>query len=300
MKYRLMMGSFRRARPRIMSSPALADLARFHASSPAAQISNSSVWSSVHSAVAKIFQGGALQVNELYTLNESIRFLLRTEMGSFICEYFQNQVLSQGLYLLLDQVLSQSEEKQPTVLAEVWDQFFTETLPTLQAIFYPVQGLQLSIRHICLLSFRDLIVLKLPLEDFLTTTASVPSSVTQMLLVLQGVHDSTGPGPQYRQLERLVEMIVSPYLSNTDDRSQQTSDSHQLRRDQPEISVTPPRGIGPTKYLAPLVEHESGAYLNKCAGARRHTVANAGSDVYRLSMKLQAGTSKVSSRGFSN
>jgi hypothetical protein len=24
-------------------------------------------------------------------------------------------------------------------LAEVWDHFFTETLPTLQAIFYPVQ-----------------------------------------------------------------------------------------------------------------------------------------------------------------
>lgn len=25
------------------------------------------------------------------------------------------------------------------VLADVWDHFFTETLPTLQAIFYPVQ-----------------------------------------------------------------------------------------------------------------------------------------------------------------
>lgn len=39
-----MMGSFRRPRPRFMSSPVLSDLARFHASSPALQISNTSVW----------------------------------------------------------------------------------------------------------------------------------------------------------------------------------------------------------------------------------------------------------------
>lgn len=39
-----MMGSFRRPRPRFMSSPVLSDLARFHASSPALQISNTRVW----------------------------------------------------------------------------------------------------------------------------------------------------------------------------------------------------------------------------------------------------------------
>ncbi|TKS72907.1 Glutaminase liver isoform, mitochondrial [Collichthys lucidus] len=84
-----MMGSFRRPRPRFMSSPVLSDLARFHASSPALQLSNTSVWNSVQSAVIKVFQGGALQSNELYTLNESIRWLLKTEMGSFITDYFQ-------------------------------------------------------------------------------------------------------------------------------------------------------------------------------------------------------------------
>ncbi|KAK7814976.1 hypothetical protein U0070_024319 [Myodes glareolus] len=46
------------------------------------------------------------------------------------------------------------------VLAEVWDHFFTETLPTLQAIFYPVQGQELTIRQISLLGFRDLVLLK--------------------------------------------------------------------------------------------------------------------------------------------
>lgn len=30
-------------------------------------------------------------------------------------------------------------EDRIDVLSEVWDHYFTETLPTLQAIFYPVQ-----------------------------------------------------------------------------------------------------------------------------------------------------------------
>ncbi|XP_034541392.1 uncharacterized protein LOC117814274 [Notolabrus celidotus] len=107
-----MMGSFRRPRPRFMSSPVLSDLARFHASSPALQLSNTSVWNSVQSAVIKVFQGGALQTNELFTLNESIRWLLKTEMGSFITDYFQNQLLTRGLSEVLDQILVHSGESR--------------------------------------------------------------------------------------------------------------------------------------------------------------------------------------------
>ncbi|KAL7403283.1 hypothetical protein ABVT39_027290 [Epinephelus coioides] len=180
-----MMGSFRRPRPRFMSSPVLSDLARFHASSPALQISNTSVWNSVQSAVIKVFQGGALQTNELFTLNESIRWLLKTEMGSFITDYFQNQLLTRGLSEVLEQVLLHSGDKQLVVLADMWDRFFTEILPTLQAIFYPVQGQELTVRQMALLAFRDLVLLKLHLEETLGTAASVPPPVTQMLLVLQ-------------------------------------------------------------------------------------------------------------------
>ncbi|KAM3608786.1 uncharacterized protein V6R79_004742 [Siganus canaliculatus] len=209
-----MMGSFRRPRPRFMSSPVLSDLARFHASSPALQVSNASVWNSVQSAVIKVFQGGALQQNELFTLNESIRWLLKTEMGSFITDYFQNQLLTRGLSELLDQVLAHSGDEQLVVLADVWDRFFTEILPTLQAIFYPVQGQELTVRQMALLGFRDLVPLKLHLEDALGSAASVPPAVTQMLLVLQGIHESGGPSLEYHQLERLVQIAVSPYLSN--------------------------------------------------------------------------------------
>ncbi|KAK1887192.1 Proline-rich protein 5-like [Dissostichus eleginoides] len=82
-----MMGSFRRPRPRFMSSPVLSDLARFHASSPS--LSNTSVWN---------------------------RWLLKTEVGSFITDYFQNQLLTRGLSEVLDQVQLHSGDEQLVVL----------------------------------------------------------------------------------------------------------------------------------------------------------------------------------------
>ncbi|XP_071317121.1 proline-rich protein 5-like isoform X2 [Trachinotus anak] len=300
-----MMGSFRRPRPRFMSSPVLSDLARFHASSPALQISNTSVWNSVQSAVIKVFQGGALQTNELYTLNESIRWLLKTEMGSFITDYFQNQLLTRGLSEVLDQILLHSGDDQLVVLADMWDRFFTETLPTLQAIFYPVQGQELTVRQMALLAFRDLVLLKLHLEETLGAAASVPPPVTQMLLVLQGIHESGGPSLEYYQLERLVEIVVSPYLSNVlhkrnqlllESRHLRSSGSGSLLGDQPEITITQHHSSSDSSSLAPLVEQEGEAYLEKVGGVRRHTVANAHSDVRLLSAsgRMHAGTEKDS------
>uniref|UniRef100_A0A665VQX1 Si:ch211-147k10.5 n=1 Tax=Echeneis naucrates TaxID=173247 RepID=A0A665VQX1_ECHNA len=269
-----MMGSFRRPRPRFMSSPVLSDLARFHASSPALQISNASVWNSVQSAVMKVFQGGTLQTNELFTLNESIRWLLKTEMGSFITDYFQL-----------------------VILADMWDRFFTETLPTLQAIFYPVQGQELTVRQMALLAFRDLVLLKLHLEETLGAAASVPSSVTQMLLVLQGIHETGVPSLEYYQLERLVETRVSPFLSPLIE-SRPLRSSGLLLGDQPEITITHHNSSSDSSSLAPVVEQEGEAYLEKVGGVRRHTVANAHSDVRLLSAsgRMHAGAEKDSGR----
>ncbi|XP_072291225.1 proline-rich protein 5-like [Eucyclogobius newberryi] len=277
-----MMGSFRRPRPRFMSSPVLSDLARFHASSTALQLSNTSVWNSVQSAVMKVFQGGALQPNELYALNESIRWLLKTEMGSFITDFFQNQLLTRGLSEILDQILLLSGEEQLAALADAWERFFTETLPTLQAIFYPVQGQELSVRQMALLAFRDLVLLKLHLEDTLGSAASVPPIVTQMLLVLQGIHESGGPSQEYVRLERLVGLVVSPYLGNiTEETHRLLSESRHLRPpappshpSRPEITVTQHLAASSDSCsLAPLVEQDGEAYLEKAGNLRRHTVA---------------------------
>ncbi|KAG8546862.1 hypothetical protein GDO81_029682 [Engystomops pustulosus] len=68
------MGSFRRPRPRFMSSPALSDLPRFYAGRQSVQLNSSAMWNSVQNAVINVFKGGGLQANELYSLNENIRY----------------------------------------------------------------------------------------------------------------------------------------------------------------------------------------------------------------------------------
>ncbi|KAM4619470.1 proline-rich protein 5-like [Polymixia lowei] len=308
-----MMGSFRRPRPRFMSSPVLSDLARFQArfqaGSPAVlQLSNGSVWNSVQSAVMKVFQGGGLQANELYTLNESIRWLLKTELGSFITDYFQNQLLSKGLGRVLERIHLYDGDSQLLILSEMWVRFFTETLPTLQAIFYPVQGQEMTVRQIALLAFRDLVLLKLPLQDTLATAVTVPPPVTQMLLVLQGIHEPSGPSLEYFQLERLVELVISPYLSNVLQTSNQhlPESRHLLssgallgNQSQPEITVTQHHHSCDSSSLEPLVEQEGEAYLEKLGGVRRHTVANAHSDIHLLSAsgRMHAGIEEEGGAG---
>ncbi|XP_077567135.1 proline-rich protein 5-like isoform X8 [Stigmatopora nigra] len=273
------MGSFRRPRPRFMSSPVLSDLSRFHAGvgvGAALQVCHGALWNSVQSAVMKVFRGGALRPNELYALNENVRRLLKSEMGAFLSDYFQNRLLAAGLAELLERVYLAGEEERLEAVSRVWRRFFTETLPTLQAIFYPVQGREPSVRQMALLSFRDAVVLQLPLEDSLANGGAngggAPPDLTHMLLVLQGVRER-GPSSdqRYRRLERLAAAVVSPYLADVD--------SGQL----PPSECTGVGGSGSqpdvVSSLTPLLEHEGEAYLEKVGAARRHTVANAHPDV---------------------
>ncbi|XP_045871319.1 proline-rich protein 5-like isoform X2 [Meles meles] len=289
------MGSFRRPRPRFMSSPVLSDLPRFQAARQALQLSSNSAWNSVQTAVINVFKGGGLQSNELYALNENIRRLLKSELGSFITDYFQNQLLAKGLLFVEEKIKLCEGENRIEVLAEVWDHFFTETLPTLQAIFYPVQGQELTIRQISLLGFRDLVLLKVKLGDVLLLARSPPPpSIVQMLLILQSVHEPTGPSEGYLQLEELVKQVVSPFLGISEDRGVSGPTYMAARRhSRVRSKVTVLSYACPTPALSrplnetaltPLTEQEGEAYLEKCGSVRRHTVANAHSDIQLLAM----------------
>ncbi|GCC20834.1 hypothetical protein chiPu_0019402 [Chiloscyllium punctatum] len=134
-------------------------------------------------------------------------------------------------------------------LTNSWDNFFTEILPMLQAIFYPVQG----------------------------------------------AHEPKGPSEEYIQLERLVQLVVSPYLGTYG----------LLSRDRKAVNtvhILDQRFAGPRSklvdfmtdkcemnasnetVLTPLIEQEGEAYLEKCGNVRRHTVANAPSELQLLAM----------------
>uniref|UniRef100_A0A671R023 Si:ch211-147k10.5 n=2 Tax=Sinocyclocheilus anshuiensis TaxID=1608454 RepID=A0A671R023_9TELE len=185
----------------------------------------------------------------------------------------------------------------------MWVRFFTDILPTLQAIFYPVQGQELTVRQMTLLGFRNMVLLKLPVENMFQGS-SYPPPITQMLLILQGIHEPNGPTQEYFLLERLVDMVISPYLSNylnmnpSDSSSEDRLEGLRLvnapHLSQPEIMVT---HFAHESFLAPLIEHEGEAYLERTGGVRRHTVANVHSDIQLLSMKNRTCSKKVEVSG---
>lgn len=243
---------------------------------PQAQ-SNSSVsdMNSIYSAVIKVFRGKGLQMNELYFLNESIRWLLKTEMGSLIEEYFQNQLLIEGLRSILEEV-----------------QLYEEILPTLQAIFYPLQGHEFTVRQMALLAFRDLVLMRLPMEELLpTNTSLLPTPITQMLLVLQGVHEPRGPSMEYFRLEKMLEMVVSPYLWNCKHKSYEEEIRESKHLIQPEIRIT--QHISEVSLLTPLLEQEGEGHVERGSSLRRHSVSDGRSFINN--MQLLAVTSRTHS-----
>lgn len=206
-------------RLKLMSSPSLSELGKSEKSSPEdrgekqKRAGANATWNSIHNAVIAVFQKKGLADNELYALNEGVRHLLKTELGSFFTEYLQNQLLTKGMVILRDKIRFYEGQKLLDSLAETWDFFFCDVLSMLQAIFHPVQGKEPSVRQLALLHFRNTIVLSVKLEDALSRPrARVPPSVTQMLLILQGVHESCGVNEEYLRLESLVQKVVSPYL----------------------------------------------------------------------------------------
>lgn len=207
---------FRRTlyRLKLVSSPNLSQLGKSEKASLEERGSGpNATWNSIHNAVIAVFQKKGLADNELYTLNEGVRQLLKTELGSFFTEYLQNQLLTKGMVILRDKIRFYEGQKLLDSLAETWDFFFCDVLTMLQAIFHPVQGKEPSVRQLALLHFRNTITLNMKLDEALSRPrARVPPSIVQMLLVLQGVHESKGVSEEYLKLESLLQKVVSPYL----------------------------------------------------------------------------------------
>ncbi|XP_067284129.1 proline-rich protein 5 isoform X2 [Pseudorasbora parva] len=271
-----------------MSSPSLSDLGRSERSAlddrnnQQQRAGNNTTWISIHNAVISVFQRRDLGENELYVLNEGVRQLLKTELGSFFTEYLQNQLLTKGMVILRDKIRFYEGQKLLDSLAETWDFFFCDVLSTLLAIFYPVQGKEPSVRQLALLHFRNIITLNTKLDEALSRPrARIPASVIQMLLILQGVHEGKGVSSEYLKLESLVQKVVSPYLGthglfSSDGSITQSScvlEKRLLRR-WPRCSESPAKNlvVRSKSYnipmLTPVAEYEP----ESGAGIRRHSV----------------------------
>uniref|UniRef100_UPI0037E78D09 proline-rich protein 5-like n=1 Tax=Semicossyphus pulcher TaxID=241346 RepID=UPI0037E78D09 len=248
-------------------------------------------WNSIHNAVISVFQKKDLGENELYTLNEGVRQLLKTELGSFFTEYLQNQLLTKGMVILRDKIRFYEGQKLLDSLADTWDFFFCDVLSMLQAIFYPVQGKEPSVRQLALLHFRNIITLNLKLDEALSRPrARVPPSIIQMLLILQGVHESKGVTDDYLRLESLIQKVVSPYLGTHGLYSRDGSSNlhcssclleKRLQRTWPSKPGNSPVAKNPVvrsksynvPLLTPVVEYDADPSTGGGAGIRRHSVS---------------------------
>ncbi|XP_061523712.1 proline-rich protein 5-like isoform X1 [Phycodurus eques] len=245
-------------------------------------------WNSIHNAVISVFQRKDLGENELFTLNEGVRHLLKTELGSFFTEYLQKQLLTKGMVILRDKIRFYEGQKLLDSLADTWDFFFCDVLSMVQAIFCPVQGKEPSVRQLALLHFRNIITLNLKLEEALSRPrARVPPSIIQMLLILQGVHESKGVTDDYLRLECLIQKVVSPYLGTHGLYSQDgSSNQHcsscllEKRPGCPKWSNAPAVKnpvVRSKSYnvpvLSPVVEYDVDSFVGGGVGIRRHSVS---------------------------
>ncbi|XP_003200690.2 proline-rich protein 5 isoform X2 [Danio rerio] len=276
-----------------MSSPSLNDSGRSERSAlddrnnqQQQRAGTNATWNSIHNAVISVFQRRDLAQNELYVLNEGVRQLLKTELGSFFTEYLQNQLLTKGMVILRDKIRFYEGQKLLDSLAETWDFFFCDVLSTLQAIFYPVQGKEPSVRQLALLHFRNIITLNMKLEEALSRPrARIPPSITQMLLVLQGVHECKGVSGDYLKLEALLQRVVSPYLSTHGLYCSDGTLTHCCCVLEKRLLLHRPRGSpAPAKHpvvrsqsynvplLTPVAEYECESSTGASVCVRRHSV----------------------------
>ncbi|KAK5867563.1 hypothetical protein PBY51_012038 [Eleginops maclovinus] len=278
-------------RLKLMSSPSLSELGKSEKSSPEdrgekqKKAGSNATWNSIHNAVIAVFQKKGLADNELYVLNEGVRHLLKTELGFFFTEYLQNQLLTKGMVILRDKIRFYEGQRLLDSLAETWNFFFCDVLSMLQAIFYPVQGKEPSVRQLALLHFRNTIVLSVKLEDALSRPrARVPPSVTQMLLILQGVHESRGINEEYLRLESLIQKVVSPYLGTHGLYSEDGAETHccvlekrspwgwSKSADQPSKNpVVRSKSYNIPLLLTPVAEYDPDASSVGSGGIRRHS-----------------------------
>ncbi|XP_078000362.1 proline-rich protein 5-like [Glandiceps talaboti] len=171
-------------------------------------------WQGLLYSITAVFEHRKIEPTDLYELHQKIRIVLKSEISTFLGEYYNTHLLKKGMHFLREEVHRKADGCGMIIaLSDMWVDFFSTMLPQLQAILNPVQTTDLTIRQMTLVGFRDYIVLDTDIEDALSApNVEIVPEITQMLLVLQHVHDTKPPSGNFLRLEELVANMVSPYI----------------------------------------------------------------------------------------
>ena len=170
-------------------------------------------WKSLITSILYLFNKKKLRRLELDILHEKVRNVCNSDrIGPFIVEYYQDSILKKGMIVLRENIKEKKGSELLEWLADVWTQFYTNILPTILAIFYPIHEPGINLRSITLVGFRDMVLLKTKINDALKPGQSVSNEIKQMFLVLASVREASPPSENYMQLEYLLTRVIRPYL----------------------------------------------------------------------------------------
>ena len=118
---------------------------------------------------------------------ETIRTISNTEVGLtyLVSQHYEDTILKRGMEALREEIKEKPGHSFLVKLGEIWSNFYQNILPTLLSLFYCIPTHGNSVKQITLLSFRNMVLLQLKIDEALSANdSSVPKSIKQMLCVL--------------------------------------------------------------------------------------------------------------------
>ncbi|KAI1301641.1 Proline-rich protein 5-like [Halotydeus destructor] len=163
-----------------------------------------------------------LEPGQLKQMHENVRKVLDSKLGPFLYDSYKTKILPQGMERLRTRLGSNDEKNLLSVLVQIWRFYFTEIMPTLDAILYRVKCKgNLNIRQTSLVCFRDELLFKTDFQEHIDVLNHSVDIVHQQPLVLQLRHmtltlltvmDSWPPSGMRLALERVAASLVTPFL----------------------------------------------------------------------------------------
>lgn len=173
-------------------------------------------WNNLQRVIVGLFQKkeATLVPGELSNLHDNIRNILVSKAGPFIFDYYKQELLPRGMIILREEIKREEGDTLLKMLEITWQHFFKKILPSLESILYLIKVKEnLTIRQTALVSFRDIILLKIKMEEALASVNyAVTPGIKHMLLILQGVNDSCPPNKNKLKLESMLARVVVPFL----------------------------------------------------------------------------------------
>ncbi|XP_054159470.1 proline-rich protein 5-like [Oppia nitens] len=182
-------------------------------------ISQAHDWLGLENTVIQVFEGSGvvlLNANQLSDVHRNVKNLLDSNIGSFVYDRYKSQMLKKGMTLLKERVNLMTNLMDG--LSNIWIHFYTNILPTLDAILYRVKPkCGLTVRQTTLIEFRDEVIFEThfenKLKELVTENKIIPTDIKQMLLVLQSICECFPPSKNKIHIESLTALAISPYMA---------------------------------------------------------------------------------------